>query len=175
MTDTFLGEIRLFPFGFCPKGWNYCDGTVLEISQNQALFSLLGTNYGGDGRVTFALPDLRSRTPICAGDSGSYTYDLGTAAGKETVALTVQEMQAHSHSMQVDNSLGIKPYAARILAIPNKGDVSLSIYNADLSSPVPLNAATIGETGGGGAHQNMSPFLTLNYCIAVSGTYPPRP
>ena len=175
MTDTYLGEIRLFPFGFCPKGWNYCDGTLLEINQNQALYSLLGINYGGDGRVTFALPDLRSRTPISAGDSGSYTYDLGTAGGEETVALTVREMPAHSHGMQADNSLGNKGIAGGILAIPNKGGVQLSIYNADLFSTVTLNPATIGDTGGGTAHPNMSPFLTLNYCIAVSGTYPPRP
>jgi len=175
MTDTYLGEIRLFPFDFCPKGWNFCDGTLLTVQTNLALFSLLGTTYGGDGKNNFALPDLRSRTPICSGESGGYSFKPGLAAGQEAVTLTAQEMPAHSHYMQADNSLGEKNYANRILAIPNKGDVHLRIYNEALSSPVALNAATIGPAGGGGPHENMPPFLTLNYCIAVTGTYPPRP
>ena len=175
MTDTFLGEIRPFAFNFCPEGWNYCDGTLLEINQNQALYSLLGTTYGGDGRTNFALPDLRSRTPLCSGESGIYDFTLGTAAGQETVTLTAAEMPAHSHGFQADNSLGNGPSPDGILAIPNGGAVHLNIYNADLSSPVTLNAATIGMAGGDGAHANMPPFLTLNYCIAVTGTYPPRP
>ena len=175
MTDTYLGEIRLFAFGFCPKGWNFCDGTLLTIQENQALYSLLGTTYGGDRMTNFALPDLRSRTPICSGKSGTYAFDLGTAAGQETVTLTTQEMPSHSHDMMADNSLGIKGISDRILAIPNAGDVHLSIHNADLSFPVALNGTTIGIAGEGGAHQNMPPFLTLNYCIAVTGYYPPRP
>ena len=175
MTDTFLGEIRPFAFNFCPEGWNYCDGTLLEINQNQALYSLLGTTYGGDGRTNFALPDLRSRTPLCSGESGIYDFTLGTADGQETVTLTAGEMPAHSHGFQADNSLGNRPSPDGILAIPNGGDVHVSIYNGDLSSPVALNEATIGTTGGGTAHPNMPPFLTLNYCIAVTGVYPPRP
>lgn len=175
MTDTFLGEIRPFAFGFCPKGWNYCDGTILQVVEYQALFSLLGANYGGDGRTTFALPDLRSRTPICSGESGISDFTLGMAAGQETVALTMQEMPAHSHRLQADNSLGNGPSPDGIIAIPNGGDVHLNIYNPDLSSPVALNEETIGTTGEGMAHQNMPPFMGINYCIAVTGEYPPRP
>nr|WP_319573285.1 tail fiber protein [uncultured Draconibacterium sp.] len=175
MTDTFLGEIRPFAFDFCPKGWSYCDGTLLLIQENPALYSLLGTNYGGNGTTTFALPDLRSRTPICSGESGMQDFSLGTAAGLETVKLTAAEMPAHSHGMTADNSLGVGPFAGRILAIPSGGAVHFNIYNADLSSPVSLNAATIGMAGGDEAHPNMPPFLTTNYCIAVTGEYPPRP
>ncbi|MCI1780211.1 MAG: tail fiber protein [Bacteroidales bacterium] len=175
MTDNYLGEIRPFAFNFCPKGWAYCDGSLLLINEYAALYSLLGTNYGGDGRESFALPDLRSRTPISGGETNGNLFYVGLNGGEETVALTVHEMPAHSHGMKVSNSLGVKPYAGRVLAIPNKGDVHFRIYNGMISSPVSLNETTIGIAGESHPHNNMQPFLTVNYCIAVTGQYPPRP
>lgn len=175
MTDTYLGEIRPFSFDFCPKGWAYCDGSLLSINKYAALYSLLGTNYGGDGRETFALPDLRSRTPINAGETDIYDFRLGMADGQEKVTLNAGELPAHSHNMKVDDSSGNKPSIDTFLAIPTKGDTSLSIYNPAVYSPILLNETTIGLAGEGKPHNNMQPFLALNYCIAVEGEYPPRP
>jgi len=177
MTDNYLGEIRLFGFGFAPQGWHLCDGSILNIQQNTALYSLIGFSYGGDGRTTFALPDLSGRTAIDMGQSNASSayYKLGQAKGKEGVTLVTQEMPKHNHLMLVDNNSGSKGIVGNILAIPTKGDVQVNIYNPSNTTVAPLSPATVDNKGGGGAHNNMQPFLAVNYCIATMGIYPQRP
>ena len=177
MTDNYLGEIRLFGFDFAPKDWHLCDGSILNIRQYTALFSLIGITYGGDGINTFALPDLRGRTAIDMGQNNvnSAYYKLGQARGKEGVTLVTQEMPKHNHSMMVDNNSGSKGIVGNILAIPTKGDVQVNIYNPSNTTVAPLSSDTVDNKGGGGAHNNMQPFLAVNYCIATVGIYPPRP
>lgn len=178
MTDNYLGEIRLFGFDYAPQGWHLCDGTQLNIQQNMALYSLIGLTYGGDGKTTFALPDLRGRTPIDMGQSSWGTmYQLGKAEGQEAVSLNTQEMPKHSHAMLADNSAGNKGVpTGNLLAIPTAKDGSqISVYNTASTTVAPLNPATIENTGGSAAHGNMQPFLSVNFCIALTGFYPPRP
>lgn len=177
MTENYLGEIRLFSFGFAPKDWHLCDGTLLNIRENTALFALIGVAYGGDGITTFALPDLRGRTAIDMGQktSSSGNYRLGQAKGHEGITLVAQEMPKHNHLMQVDNSNGNKGILGNILAIPNKDNVTVNIYNDNNTPVAPLNPNTIGADGGNADHDNMQPFLTVNFCIATTGAFPPRP
>ncbi|WP_299493326.1 tail fiber protein [Acaryochloris sp. IP29b_bin.137] len=170
MTEPYLGEIRIFGFNFAPRNWAQCDGSTLSISQNQALYSILGTTYGGDGRTSFALPDLRSRTPIHAGDSGtsgSSSRSPGTRGGEETVALSINQIPSHTHTISAsadapNQNTGVNTYlaAADIWAEP---DPLVTMENGTFTS-----------TGSGQGHENMQPFLTLNYCIALVGTFPPR-
>jgi len=166
MAEPFLGEIRLMSFAFAPKGWALCNGQLLPINQNQALFALLGTAYGGDGRVTFALPDLRARTPIHVGNG----HMIGERAGEQTHALSLAEMPSHTHPL---HAVGDKATTAT----PNGGMLAtakgLTVYAgpADLT---PLSSASVGNTGGGQAHPNMQPYLTLNLCIALQGIFPAR-
>jgi microcystin-dependent protein len=166
MAEPFLGEIRIMSFAFAPKGWALCNGQLLPINQNQALFALLGTTFGGDGRVTFALPDLRSRTPIHVGNG----HALGGKAGEQAHALSTAEMPSHTH---VAHALGAQATTAapngNMLAIANGGAVYTGVTN-----PTPLSPATIANVGGGQGHSNMQPFLTLNFCIALQGIFPAR-
>ncbi len=164
MAEPFLSEIRLMSFGFPPKGWALCDGQLLPINQNQALFSLLGTTYGGDGRVNFALPDLRSRAPIHFG--GGHT--LGERGGEQSHTLSLSEMPTHVHTAMATSSSGgaIIP-TGNLLA----GGTPQEFHEPDNNLGA-MNAATLSNTGGSQAHQNMQPFLTLNFSIALQGIFP---
>lgn len=166
MSEPYLGEIRLFGFNFPPRNWSKCDGATLPINQNQALYSLLGTTYGGDGRTNFALPDLRGRVPI----SFSSSYPQGQKNGSETVTLTAAQMPAHTHALRASDSdsSGTSPND-QVLA--NTG--SETIYG-DPGNLVSLNSNTISSTGGGQSIENMQPFLAIEFCIALTGTFPPR-
>lgn len=178
MTDNYLGEIRAFSFGFAPDGWHACDGSVIPIRENTALFALLGVAFGGDGKNTFGLPDLRGRTMIDTGQKpGASAYTRGETGGRETVALTLTQMPPHIHAMHVENAVGNAAITSNILAIPQatQGGVQISTYNQDATQNTTLNPNTVGAAGGGGSHNNLQPFLTLNFCIATKGIWPPRP
>jgi microcystin-dependent protein len=163
MADQIIGEIRTFAFDFAPKGWAKCEGQLLPINQNQALFALLGTTYGGDGRTTFALPDLRGRVAVAAGGA----HALGSAGGSETVTLSVAELPAHSHRAHANASSGNASSP-----VENVWAAHSNTYRG--SGSASMDAGAIGSTGGGGAHENMQPFLALNVCIALVGEFPAR-
>lgn len=170
MSDPFVAEIRIFPFNFAPKGWAFCDGQLLPISQNTALFSLLGTTYGGDGKSTFALPDMQGNAAMQPGQGqGLSLRDLGEMSGVESITLLQSEMPVHNHVLNTSNNDGnnTQPgtrYTGRGNAIYGP------LANANL-----MGFQTIGLAGGGLPHNNMQPYLTLNYCIALQGVFPARP
>jgi microcystin-dependent protein len=174
MADPFLGEIRLVGFNFAPTGWHICDGSLLNISAYSALFALIGTFYGGDGTTNFALPDLRGRTPIHYGADGfGNTYVIGQQAGAETVTLTQSTMPGHHHPLQGTTAAGdVASPNGRVLAQPASSHTLL--YAAPSNPTVALNPASVQPTGGGQPHDNLQPFLVLNYCIALQGAFPPR-
>jgi microcystin-dependent protein len=163
MAEPFLSEIRLMSFGFAPKGWALCDGQLLPIIQNQALFSLLGTNFGGDGRVNFGLPDMRGRTPIHVGSG----HTVGERGGEQAHTLSISEIPTHTHNLAASSSDGT-------LAIPSGNYLARSASSAYIApgNQVALNAGTIANVGGSQAHLNMQPFLTLSFCIALQGIFP---
>ncbi|MBO9715031.1 tail fiber protein [Sphingomonas sp.] len=178
MSQQFLGEVRLMPYNFAPKGWAYCAGQILSIQQNTALFSLLGTTYGGNGVSTFALPDLRGRAPIGIGTSPSgITYVEGEVAGQESVTLIVTELPMHNHMWQADNTSADSPAPANnYLSSPHLPGANNSPINtyASPGSQVPLAPGMCGLTGGNQPHNNMQPYLVLAYCIALQGVFPSR-
>lgn len=162
MSTRFISEIRLMSFGFAPQGWAQCNGQLLPINQNQALFSLLGTTYGGNGQTNFALPDLRGKVPIHEGSG----FVLGQTGGEQAHTLTQSEMPLHVHFENAATINGTTPApVGNILA------QALNAYHP-FSSPVAINPGTVTNVGGSQAHLNMQPFLTLNYCIALSGIFP---
>lgn len=169
MSEPFLAEIRMVGFNFAPRGWAFCDGQILPINQNQSLYSLLGTTYGGDGRTSFALPDLRSRTPVHVDDGIS----LGQKGGAETVTLTVAEMASHSHVWNASAAIANRfaPTNLNLIATqsPNGG-----IFADPSATPAQMNSDTVTFAGGGQAHDNMQPYLTVNFCIALRGLFPSR-
>lgn len=171
--DPFVAEIRIFPFNFAPKGWAFCDGQILPLSQNTALFSLLGTTYGGDGKSNFALPNLQGNAPMHPGQGpGLSLHDLGETGGSETVTLLESEIPAHSHAVQAQNlPIGgtLSPSGAT-LNRPASG----YLYDTTALVPVAMNANALAPAGGDQPHNNMMPYLTLNFCIALQGVYPPR-
>jgi len=174
MADPFVAEIRIFPFNFAPKGWAWCNGQLLPISQNTALFSLLGTTYGGDGKSTFALPDMQGNAPIHAGQGpGLSLYDLGQMGGTETVTLLETEMPAHAHALMVtveDGGQGTLT-AGITLASSVNGAIYQKNINANL---VNMNFQSIAPAGGSLPHNNMMPYLTFYFNIALQGVFPPR-
>jgi microcystin-dependent protein len=179
MSQPFLGQIQAFGFNFAPRGWAFCNGDILSIQQNTALFSLLGTTYGGNGQTTFALPDLRGRVPVHFGQlPGGSSYALGEQAGVESVTLALNNLAAHSHSFlgttaSADSKqpLSGSAYARTTTA----GGVSPGdSFYAPAGSPTAINSSTLGVTGGGLAHNNVQPTLTINWCICVAGIFPSR-
>ncbi|QCX26990.1 phage tail protein [Nocardioides jishulii] len=173
MSDQFVGEIRSFPFNFPPTGWAFCNGQLLPISQNTALFALLGTTYGGDGRSTFALPNLQGSAAMAPGQGpGLSEHFLGETGGVESVTLLESEMPVHTHTVRVspDEATSRTPSANAALATPPEGD----LYGTG-GSEVAMAPETLAPTGGSLPHNNMQPYLTMNYCIALQGVFPPRP
>ena len=175
MTDPFVAEIRLFPFNFPPKGWAFCDGQLLPISQNTALFSLIGTFYGGDGKSTFALPDLQGRVPVHAGQGlGLSERFIGEAGGSETVTLLASEIPAHTHPLAASAQAAYARGPSEELVANQSGGVN-SYAPASGSPPALLAASAVGDMGGGQPHNNLAPYLVVNYCIALQGVFPQRP
>jgi microcystin-dependent protein len=176
MADPFVAEIRIFPFNFAPTGWAFCNGQLLPISQNTALFSLLGTTYGGDGQSTFALPNLQGRAPMHPEQGpGLSLHDLGETGGTETVALWDSEMPAHAHTVgRAINANGDSTSPANaIWSQSPQGRGALQIYSAGPPAGE-MNPGPLLPTGGNQPHNNMQPYLTLNFCIALQGVFPPR-
>lgn len=174
MADPFVAEIRIFPFNFPPKGWAFCDGQLLPLSQNTALFSLLGTTYGGDGASNFALPDLQGRAAMHPGQGpGLSQRDLGESGGEDTVTLLGSEMPAHAHAVRGNNALGDSPTPAGN-TLARFG--SLNAYQQEtVANLVAMAPEGLPPAGGSQPHNNLQPYLTLNFCIALQGVFPPRP
>ncbi|HEY1707112.1 MAG TPA: tail fiber protein [Rhizomicrobium sp.] len=181
MSTPFLSEIRIMSFNFAPRGWAECNGQLLPINQNQALFSLLGTTYGGDGRVNFGLPNLQGRIPMHMGSAGFGAHTLGERGGEVAHTVSIGELGQHSHSLKVKNAAadvgaaGKTPNATASLASAHAattgGQSPVSIYGTGQINQV-FNNATIGTNGGSQPHENEQPFLALNFCIALQGIFP---
>ena len=172
MADPFVAEIRIFPFNFAPKGWAWCNGQLMPISQNTALFSLLGTTYGGDGKTTFALPNLQGSAPLHPGQSqGLSLYDLGQMGGSETVTLLESEMPAHSHTMRctTQDNADVKQVTNTAAFAPAVGGTP---YQATPNAALAFES--LAPAGGSQPHNNMQPYLTLYFNIALQGVFPPR-
>ena len=164
MATPFLGEVKIVSFNFAPKGWALCNGQVLPINQNQALFSLLGTTYGGNGQTTFALPNLQGRVPLHMGSA----FVMGQAGGETAHTLNLSEMPAHTHiPVGSSNNASVTSPAGNLWAVQSGSGYS-PISNAN------MNPASITNVGGSQPHDNMSPYLVLNFCIALSGVFPSR-
>lgn len=163
MSTPYVGEIRIFAGNFAPVGWNFCDGSLIAISQNETLFNLIGTTYGGDGQTTFALPDLRSRVPVHQGSG----FVLGQSAGEETVTLTTQQIPSHTHPAQASDQAGSQ-------SGPGGGvwaESSLNYYSS-ASPNVTMSASAIANAGGSQPHDNMLPYLAICYIISLFGVFP---
>ncbi len=175
MANPFVAEIRIVPFNFAPKGWAFCNGQLLPISQNTALFSLLGTTYGGDGKSNFALPNLQGSAPMQAGQgNGLSLRDLGQVGGEETVTLLQSEIPTHTHTLNTraaggdqNSPVGHIPSEARV------GRQTQPQYSA-AGGGLPMSAQALAVAGGGQPHNNMPPYLTMNFIIALQGVFPPR-
>jgi len=178
MSSPFVAEIRIFGFNFAPKGWAFCAGQILPLSQNTALFSLLGTNYGGDGKSNFALPNLQGNVAIhttqYSGGGPFGTFDIGQTSGSDTVTLLTSEMPQHTHNVQGDanhaNAITGSPSGATEV----NANPTLTFSNSATPQPGQMNPAAVSVAGGSNPHNNLMPYLTLNYCIALQGVYPPR-
>jgi microcystin-dependent protein len=172
MADPFVAEIRIFGFNFAPRGWAFCNGQLLPISQNTALFSLLGTTYGGNGTSNFALPNFQGNAPMHPGQGpGLSLHDLGETAGSETVTLLESEMPAHGHALNASQADGTSQSPVGERSASGLGGV------ADYAAPsslTQLSPQALQPAGGDQPHNNMQPYLALNFCIALQGVYPPR-
>lgn len=191
--EQFIGEIRPFGFTYAPKGWALCNGQILPIQSNTALFSIIGNNFGGNGTTTFALPNIQGYVLVGAGQmTGGSMYDLGAAGGAATVTLTNSEMPAHNHTFNGATTTTINPPPASVLLTtptsqsfiancigktsPTATSGTLGrAYDPTTSNLVPLNPSAVGINGGNQPHDNMAPYLVINYCIAITGIFPPRP
>jgi microcystin-dependent protein len=174
MSDPFVAEIRIFGFNFAPRGWAFCNGQILPISQNTALFSLLGTNYGGNGATTFGLPNLMGSAPMAHGHGpGLSDRFIGESGGTETVTLLESEIPNHTHAAQGKGtpppSTGGTPAATAALGRSNGGLAYTAVANL-----TPMSPSVISPAGAGFPHNNMMPYLTVNFCIALQGIFPPR-
>jgi len=173
MADPFVAEIRIFPFNFAPRGWAWCDGQLLPLSQNTALFSLLGTTYGGNGKSNFALPDLRGRAPMHPGQGpGLALHDLGETGGSETVTLLESEIPAHFHTLMAATDPANAQIPSPTLALSRAaGGNAYSVTNSGLQA---MAFQTLAPAGGDQPHNNMMPYLTFYFNIALQGVFPPR-
>jgi microcystin-dependent protein len=169
MSEPFLGEIRIFSFNFAPRGWASCNGQLLPISQNTALFAVLGTQYGGDGRTNFALPNLQGAVPLGA---DLRTYVPGSVGGSETVALQATQIPSHTHPVNCSTNAGNAYGPPGNVWAPDAG--GNQEYAAAASGSDQMNVNSISSAGGGQPHNNLQPFAVLNYCIALTGIFPPR-
>ena len=171
MADPFVAEIRIFPFNFAPKGWAFCNGQLLPLSQNTALFSLLGTTYGGNGKSNFALPDLQGRAPMHPGQGpGLSLHDLGETGGSETVTLLESEIPAHAHTLNASLLPADSPNPTGAFTAAPASDNIYGVAN-NLVSMAP---EALAPAGGDQPHNNMQPYLTFYFCIALQGVFPPR-
>lgn len=173
MSEPFVGEIRMFAGNFAPRSWAFCDGQLLAVSQNDALFSLFGTIYGGDGRTTFGLPDMRGRLPMHAGTGpGLSQRRLGAKTGQENVTLTSNQLPSHNHNMTANSAAGDSSTPSGSFA---KDATSSNLYiNALTSTTTSMNPNMVKDTGGSRAHTNLMPFLCVNFIVALFGIYPSR-
>ncbi len=169
MADPFVAEVRMFPFNFAPSGWAFCNGQLLPLSQNTALFSLLGTTYGGNGLSTFALPNVQGSAPMHPGQGpGLSLRDLGETGGSETVTLLESEIPAHTHTVRGVDDSGLQSSPGGALS------ARANIYRAASGPLVNMSANMLAPAGGNQPHNNLQPYLTVNFCIALQGVYPPR-
>jgi microcystin-dependent protein len=171
MSTPFLGEIRIMGFNFAPKGWAFCDGQLMAINQNQALFSILGTTYGGNGQTNFALPDFRGRVPVHVGSQSL----LGQKSGEEFHTFIQSEMPAHNHIANASLTAGNSPFIATV--VPASQNIPAAVGGGvylPASNPTTLHPSSISNVGGSQPHENRQPFLVLSFCIALQGTFPSR-
>jgi len=176
MAEPFVGEIRMFGFQFAPTNWAFCSGQIMAISQNEALFALLGTTFGGDGQVSFGLPNLQSRVPVGMGQGlGLSNYSMGEAGGVENVGLTTQQMPAHTHNVSCTGTMNTSPTETspvnNFWARENNGDAPYSSAAVHLN---PMHPTAIANSGGSIPHTNIQPYLVINFCIALYGIFPTR-
>lgn len=176
MSQAYIGQIQPYGFGFAPKYWAQCNGQILSIAQYTALFALLGTTYGGNGQTTFALPDLQSRVPMHYGQLNGVTYSLGEESGVENLTLNFAEMPFHNHGFlgtsAAANSFDVS--AGTALAAVTKNTPPAGNYYGPDTIPMPINIASIGPAGGNQPHNNLQPYLTINWCICMTGIFPAR-
>lgn len=177
MADNFLAEIRIVPFNFAPVGWALCNGQILPISQNTALFSLIGTSYGGNGTSNFALPNFQGSAPLHAGQgAGLSSYVVGEAGGEAAVTLTLAQLPGHSHTVSANAGNGdLNNPAGHAWAQPHLGKTPINIYNPTGGSGLAMHPQAFALAGSSAAHNNMPPYLTLNFIIALQGIFPQRP
>jgi microcystin-dependent protein len=174
MSDQFLAEIRVFPFNFAPVGWAQCDGQILSIAQNTALFSLLGTTYGGNGFSTFALPNLQGMAPLDSGQGpGLAQRELGETGGETAVTLLATQMPSHNHSAQAFVGRGTNANTPGPALTLSTGQGNF-VYLGGVSPSATLDPSSLAPTGGSQPHNNLQPYLTLNFCIALQGIFPAR-
>ena len=173
MANPFVAEIRIFPFNFAPKGWAFCDGQILPLSQNAALFSLLGTTYGGDGKSNFALPNMQGNVPMHPGQGpGLSLHDLGETGGSDTVTLLESEIPSHSHTPMSSTVSAASPSPGPTVMFGKSNGIAA--YNPVTTGLVALADIAVAPAGGDQPHNNLMPYLTLNFCIALQGVFPPR-
>lgn len=168
MSSPYVGEIRLVGFNFAPVGWNLCDGSLMAIADNSTLFNLIGTTYGGDGQTTFGLPDLRGRVAVHQGSHIGTSFIIGQLSGQEAVLLTTAQLPSHSHAIEAVSSAGnLTSPSLGLLAASAAGE-----YIATASATSSLSSLSVSQAGGGQTHDNMQPYLTMNYIISLYGIYP---
>jgi microcystin-dependent protein len=174
MADQFLAEIRIFPFNFAPTGWAMCNGQILAISTYTAVFSLVGINYGGNGTSNFGLPNLQNAAPLHFGIGPGGTYSVGESGGEQSVTLLYNQLPAHTHIPAAATPGTHADPSGEIFGEPATQRPTPNFYVSNLANPVNMNNLSIGSTGGSQPHNNMMPYLTLNYCIALTGIFPTR-
>jgi|SRR5580658_7108419 microcystin-dependent protein len=174
MSNPFVAEIRIFPFNFAPTGWAFCAGQLLPISQNTALFSLLGTTYGGDGKSNFALPNMQGNVPMFYGQGpGLSLYDIGETGGSQNVTLLQTEMPAHPHALKAEPIAGNVNTPSPQVALA-RSDNATAYQTVTNTNVIQMAVNTVAPNGGNQPHNNLMPYLTLNFCIALQGVFPPR-
>ena len=175
MANPFLAEIRIFGCNFAPSGWAFCNGQVLPLSQNTALFSLLGTTYGGDGKSNFALPNMQGNAPMFYGQGpGLSLHDIGETGGSDTVSLLESEMPGHTHTLQASAHDATLNSPAPTVALGRSNPSQIYKQPTGAGTPVFMSSSTVAPAGGDQPHNNLMPYLTINFCIALQGVYPPR-